>query len=153
VVEQGVDLDTAFCAPELGPCEEGQTEGDDGGVQRQEFVFETEACLATAKPAVGLKVLIAAEEQHTEQPGGPFLTDEGQGRTGRRLSQSQVFELAETASHSVANLAQTVSPGHLTEKHGNELRPAGEALGAVFKVILDKSGSHSQFLSRTPPSF
>ena len=42
----------------------------------------------------------------------------------------------ETARQTVADLAQGVGASQLTEQHGNELRPAGKALGITLGGVL-----------------
>ena len=42
----------------------------------------------------------------------------------------------QTAAQAVADLAQRIGASQLTEQHGDELRPAGEALGVTLRSVL-----------------
>jgi hypothetical protein len=47
----------------------------------------------------------------------------------------------QTTPEAVADLAQGIGASELTEQHGNELRPAGKALGVTLSgVLLDECG-------------
>jgi hypothetical protein len=47
-----------------------------------------------------------------------------------------VWALAETIGETVADLAQRIGAAELAEQHGDELRPAGDALGGAFGVAF-----------------
>jgi hypothetical protein len=49
VVQQHMGLHAAFGAPELGPREKRQAQGDGGGIQREQFVLETELMALAAQ--------------------------------------------------------------------------------------------------------
>jgi hypothetical protein len=45
----------------------------------------------------------------------------------------------QTTSETVADLAQGIGASQLTKQHGDELRPAGKALGVTLRgVLLDE---------------
>jgi hypothetical protein len=47
----------------------------------------------------------------------------------------------QAAAQAIADLAQRIGATQLTEQHGNELRPAGKALGVTLRgVLLDECG-------------
>jgi len=45
-------------------------------------------------------------------------------------------QLAQAALQAVTDLAQRIGAAELAEQHRDELRPAGEALGGAFGVVL-----------------
>jgi hypothetical protein len=47
-----------------------------------------------------------------------------------------MHQLSQTASQTVADLAQGIGASQLTEKHGDELRPAGKTLGGTLGGVL-----------------
>jgi hypothetical protein len=52
-----------------------------------------------------------------------------------------MHEPPEAAAQAVADLAQRIGASELTEQHGDELRPAGKALGVTLSgVLLDECG-------------
>jgi len=52
-----------------------------------------------------------------------------------------MHQFAFAARQPVADLAQRIGVGQLAERHGDELSPAGEALGGAFGlVLLDQGG-------------
>ncbi len=57
------------------------------------------------------------------------------------MGDPHMHQSAETAAQTVADLAQRISASQLTEQHGDELRPAGKALGGTLSaVLLDEGG-------------
>ena len=47
----------------------------------------------------------------------------------------------QAAAQAIADLAQRIGASQLTEQHGDELRPAGQALGVTLSgVLLHESG-------------
>ena len=59
-----------------------------------------------------------------------------QGRAARRFGDPQMHQSPQTAGQTVADLAQGVGASQLTEQHGDELRPTGEALGVTLGGVL-----------------
>jgi hypothetical protein len=52
-----------------------------------------------------------------------------------------MHEPPEAAAQAVADLAQRIGASELTEQHGDELRPAGKALGVTLSgVLFDECG-------------
>jgi hypothetical protein len=49
-------------------------------------------------------------------------------------------QLAQTTGQAVADLAQGVGLGQLTEQHGRQLGPAGESFGMAFALVLGNQG-------------
>jgi hypothetical protein len=47
-----------------------------------------------------------------------------------------MYQLAETAAQTVADLAQGIGMAQLAKEHGDELRPATESLGGTLGVML-----------------
>ena len=47
-----------------------------------------------------------------------------------------LFQSCNTAAQAVADLAQRIGASQLTEQHGDELRPAGKALGITLSGVL-----------------
>jgi|TARA_B100000315_G_scaffold154507_1_gene143040 hypothetical protein len=45
-------------------------------------------------------------------------------------------QLAQTTRKAAANLAQTIRPRQMAEQHGDELVPAGKALGVSFRAMF-----------------
>ena len=85
---------------------------------------------------------LAAGQQRLEHAPvelpGPMLVGVGQGGAGRG-GDAQVGQLAFAAGQPPADLPQGVRPAELTEQHGHELAPAGEAAGmALGPVLLDQ---------------
>ncbi len=60
----------------------------------------------------------------------------GQGGAARRFGDPQMDESPEAAGQAVADLAQRVGASQLAEQHGNDLRPAGKALGVTLGGVL-----------------
>jgi hypothetical protein len=57
------------------------------------------------------------------------------------VGDAKMHQFAFTASQPVADLPQRISMGQLAERHGHELRPAGESFGGAFgQVFLDQRG-------------
>ena len=80
-------------------------------------------------------------EQVLEQRGGTVLVGVGQGGVVGRLGDAHMHQLAQAAGQAVADLAQRIGAAELTEQHGDELGPAGEALGGTLGgVLLDQCG-------------
>jgi hypothetical protein len=52
-----------------------------------------------------------------------------------------MHQAPEAAPQAIANLTQRIGPTELTEQHGDELGPAGKALGGTLGgVLLDQCG-------------
>ena len=65
-----------------------------------------------------------------------MLVGIGQGGAARRFGDTQMDQSSQAARQTVADLAQGVGASELTEQHGNELRPAGKALGITLGGVL-----------------
>ena len=68
----------------------------------------------------------------------------GQGGAARRSGNPHMHQAPQAAAEAVADLAQRIGASELAEQHGDELRPAGEALGVTLSgVLLDECGELS----------
>ena len=68
-----------------------------------------------------------------------MLVGIGQGGAARRPGDSHMYQPSQAAAQAIADLAQRIGASQLTEQHGDELRPAGEALGVTLSsVFLDE---------------
>ena len=47
-----------------------------------------------------------------------------------------MYQFAEAAGETVADLAQRIGAAELAENHGDKLRPAGESLGGPLGVVF-----------------
>jgi hypothetical protein len=47
-----------------------------------------------------------------------------------------MLEFSLATGQTAADFAQGIGVGHVAEQHGNQLRPAGESLGAPFRLVL-----------------
>ena len=65
-----------------------------------------------------------------------MLVGVGQRRFRRRRRQPQMVELALGGAQTLRDLGQAVRPAQLTEQHGHELAPAGEAAGVALGMVL-----------------
>lgn len=75
-------------------------------------------------------------EQFFEQGGGAMLVGIGQSGSAGRLGDAEMDQTAKATGQAVADVAQGVGPAQLAKEHGDELGPAGEALGGAFGVVL-----------------
>ena len=60
----------------------------------------------------------------------------GQSGAARRSGNPDVDQPPQTTPEAVADLAQRIGASELTEQHGDELRPAGKALGVTLSGVL-----------------
>ena len=60
----------------------------------------------------------------------------GQGGAARRSGNPHMHQPPQAAAQAVADLAQRIGASQLTEQHGDELRPAGKALGVTLSGVL-----------------
>lgn len=140
VIEEDVDLDAALGSSELGPLEEAEAEGDGGGVEGMERVFEAKL-FSGAEAAAVVEVIEGCEEEVAEEFGGPMFVGVGEGRAGDGAKDAEVAELAEAALEAPGNLAERICRREMAEEHGDKLRPAGKALGASLRLmLLDEGG-------------
>ena len=56
----------------------------------------------------------------------------GQGRAAGRFGNPNMHQTPQAAAQAVTNLAQRIGASQLAEQHGDELRPAGKALGGTL---------------------
>lgn len=141
VVEEDIDLHSALGAAEFGPGEELKAEGDDGGVEGEELVFEAEAVFVVAEAAVVLEVFEGGPEEFLEELGGALFVGVGEGGAGDGTGDAEVSELAEAGLEPAGDLAEGLGGGELAEDHGNEVGPGSEALGVPFGLVfLDQGG-------------
>jgi len=147
MIEQQMQLDGAFGAPVLRPVEHAGAEFDQGGIQAQQLVLETESMRAGDFAAAAQQLIKHAAIQLP----GPMFVGIRQGRTLGRVGQPQVPQLAFAGSQTAADLAQRLRPSQVTEQHGHELapasKPAGMALGpmfedGLFKLVAGKQLQH-----------
>ena len=75
-------------------------------------------------------------EEFLKERGGAVFIGIGQGRTARRFGDPQMDESPQAARQTVADLAQGIRASQLTEQHGDELCPAGKALGVTLSGVL-----------------
>ena len=90
MIKQQMQLYGSFCAPVLCPVENRSTEFDEGGVQSEQFVFETETMRACHFAAAAQKLIKHAA---VKLPG-PVFIGVGQGGALGRIRKSQVPQLA-----------------------------------------------------------
>ena len=65
----------------------------------------------------------------------------GQSGAARRSGNSDVDQTPQAAAQAIADFAQRIGASQLAEQHGDELRPAGKALGVTLSgVLLDECG-------------
>ena len=134
-------LDAALGAAETSPRKHGQAEGDGGRIQRQKFILEAELVFLAAERLLRAEPGQGGEEQFFEQRGGAVFVGIGQGRAARCLVDAQMRQFPHTAAQAVADLAQGIGVPQVAEQHGDELRPAGKALGGTLGgVLLDEGG-------------
>lgn len=136
VVEQHMDLHPAFGAPERGPGEKRQTQGDRRGIERKEFVFEAERFLARAELTLRTHAAQDSPEQVLVQGGGAMGVGVGQGGFAGGGAHAEMNQLAQTTGQSRTDLAQRIGAPELTEQHGHKLRPARKTLGVPFGLML-----------------
>ena len=60
----------------------------------------------------------------------------GQGGAARRPDNPHMHQPPQAAAQAVADLAQRIGASQLTEQHGDELGPAGKALGGTLSGVL-----------------
>jgi hypothetical protein len=132
VIEHNVSFDAALRLTELGPRKHLQTKTDGGGIQRQQFVFETELLLAQPQPLLIAEARQRRIEQVLIQLGGAMFIGVREGGFIRRHADSEMHQLAEAAGESVADLAQRVRMSQLAKQHRDQLRSATEAFGRPF---------------------
>jgi hypothetical protein len=78
-------------------------------------------------------------EQILVQLGGPVFVGIGEGGFVGGFGDTEMNQFAQATAQTVANLAQRIGVGELAEQHGDELRPAGKALGVTLSgVLLDE---------------
>jgi hypothetical protein len=88
------------------------------------------------RSALASKPVQHVPEELLVQDGWATLVGIGEGRAFRRFIDAEMAELAQAAGEPVADLAQGVGTGEVTEEHRNQLGPAGEALGAPLGIVL-----------------
>ena len=136
MIEQQMQLHRSFRAPVQRPVEDRSTEFDQRGVQREQFVFETEAVRAGHFAAAREQLI---EHAAIELPGTVFI---GVGQRGalRRVGQPQMPELAFAGSQAATNLAQGLRAAQMAEQHGHKLAPTTEPAGVALGFVLADCG-------------
>lgn len=143
VVEGDVDFDPSLGAAELGPGEHFETEGDGGCVDGEERVVEAELSFL-GEAALDDEASEGCVEELAEEVGGSMFIGVGEGGAGDGSVDAEVAEFAEAALEAAGDVAEGVGAGELTEHHGDELSPAGEAFSAPFGLVFtDESGEFS----------
>ena len=80
-------------------------------------------------------------EQFFEQGGGAVLVGIRQGGSAGRFGDAEMHQTAQTTGQAVADVAQGIGATQLAKEHGDELRPAGKALGgALGLMFVNQSG-------------
>ena len=126
-----MQLHRPFGAPKHRPGKHVRTQIDDGGIQTEQLVLESERLRAgdLATPRQHL-----VEHDLIERPGAVGI---GVGeRRPRRRRDPEMRELALAARQPAADLAQRMRPPELREQHRHELVPAGEPAGMPLGVRL-----------------
>ena len=65
-----------------------------------------------------------------------MLIGVGQGGPAGRFGDAEMDQTAQATGQAIADVAQGVGPAQLAKEHGDELGPAGEALGGTFGVMF-----------------
>lgn len=131
MVEEKVELDGALRSPELGPVEDRDAEVDDGRIQREQATLESKPMTWRVNAAS-----IAKENEQIPIEGpGAMLIGVGEGRTTRGFD-SEVIEFPFGGREAVANLAERLGSTEVTEKHRDELLPAGEAASVTLGIVV-----------------
>jgi hypothetical protein len=136
VVQQDVGLDATLGAAEPGPGKQAQAERDGGRVQAEEFVLEAELVLAGAQGLLPAEAGQRGKEEFLKQRSRTVFVGIGQGGATGCLSDPHMHQSAEAAPQAIADLAQGIGASQLTEQHGDELGPAGKALGGTLGGVL-----------------
>ena len=85
---------------------------------------------------LGLRLLRHLKEDRLVEFPGAVGVGIGESRFVGRTQDAELPERRLAAGQSQANLAQRVQVSELTEQHGHELLPAGEAPGAALGPVL-----------------
>jgi len=136
MVETCMDFNATLGLSEFRPGKQGQTKRDGGGIEGEEFVFETEFCLSVTKPAPCLEMLICREEHTLEEFCGTLGIGVGEGGTNRGLCDSKMTKFSQTGFEAVGDVTEAVGMGELAEDHRDELSPAGETFCVPFGSML-----------------
>src|SRR3954452_1177263 len=136
MIEQYVSLDASLRPAELRPRKEFQTKADSGRIQRQQFVSEAKLSFPHPQSVLAAEARQRRVKQLLVQRRRTVLVSVGQGGLVRRQPYSEVHQLARAAGESIANITQRVRVCELTQQHGDQLRPATEALGRSFGIVL-----------------
>ena len=131
-----MDLDATFGTPELGPWKHVEAERDGRRIQAEQCILEPEFSFTAAKTYGGSEAVHQSPEQIFEQFCRSMLVCIRQGRFVGSLTDSQMLEFALATGQAAADFAQGIGMGHVTEQHGNQLRPTGEPLGPPFRLML-----------------
>ena len=141
MIQQDVGLDATLSAAEPGPRKQTQAERDGGGVQAEEFVLEAKLVLAGAQGMLPAEAGQYRKEEFLEQRRRAVFVGVGQGGATGRFGDSHMHQASEAAPQAIANLTQRIRASELAEQHGDELGPAGKALGGTLGgVLLDQCG-------------
>ena len=124
-----MQLDRALGGAELCPVIHGEAQIDDGRIDADQFVLETELFLAHR---FGGDRLEQAVEDLLEQFPRTMTVGAGQRRARRRLD-TQVGEFALTTLQPALDLPQGVGATQLAEQHADELAPARQTLAPVLR--------------------
>jgi hypothetical protein len=149
MVEQQMQLHGSLGALVLRTVENRGAQFDHGGVQREQFVFETKTMAAGDFAATAQQLI----EHAAIQLPGTVLVGIGQSGAAGRVGQSQMPQLAFAGGQPAANLPQRLGSAQMAEQHGYELPPAGKsagvALGAVFphRLLELMAGKQLQHLA------
>ena len=126
----------ALGTTELSPWKHREAQRDGGRIQRQQLVLEPEFMLAGAQPLVLAKARQRGPEQFLEQGCRAVLVGVGQGGSAGRFGDADMHQTAQATGQSVADVAQGIGAAQLAKEHGDELCPAGKALGGALGVMF-----------------
>ena len=90
-------------------------------------------CWCAPQPALGAETLCQGPEQVFEEFGGAMGVRVRQIEFAGPSVDAQMDQLAQRAGQAVADFAQRVGMGKLTEEHGRKLCPTREAFGLVLR--------------------
>jgi hypothetical protein len=92
--------------------------------------------LAGTQPLLLAKSCQRRKEQILKKSCRTVFVGVGQGGTAWRSGNPHMHQAPQATSQAVADLAQGIGASELTEQHGDELRPAGKALGVTLSGVL-----------------
>src|SRR5215471_2047140 len=135
-------LTAPFRAPELRPIKCRHAQGNDGSIQTQQLVLETELPLLLAR-RIGHHLLTLLQQllkHRLVQLPRPMLVGIRQGGTSRGGRQSQMLQFSFRCGQPSAYFAQRLCISQLTKQHGYELPPARETPRMALRSLHTHGG-------------